>query len=400
MKIELLLITSSEGSHCTNEDTFNNLLKSNPAISINNKRLTFTDNNKKLIVKYILIVGNIVEKKQIYFHISMTLDSTSDSTREEDIEQFSGLSRAVRKTLALLNSKDNPTVIDVIWDDISLEFSLRAYPIIYEIENLLRKLIIKFMVLNVGIDWTKTATPENFKISDKIQPFQNIIYEADFIQLSNYLFTPYRTVTINQVDGALKSSLGNKKLDINFLKGFLPKSNWERYFEGKVSYRAEQLKHEWEELYALRNKIAHNRGLTKADFDKLCVLTEAIKIPLNEAISELEKGSIEVTEEQKQEILSEVDINNISLSPNEAKFLKALEDRQKRLEADSRPNSFIGFKHFLSNTLAQQDISEEEGETILNYLSDVGLIEIYKHEDKAGQYNPVSAIRITRKLVL
>ncbi len=175
------------------------------------------------------------------------------------------------------------------------------------------------------------------------------------------------------------------------LKNFLPKSNWERYFEGQVLYGAEKLKDEWQELYEIRNKIAHNRGIEKHEYDRLSNLSFQLNKILSNAITKLESGFIEVTEEQKHEIQSEID----TFKPSDAEdvFLKALDESQKWLDSNPNPNAFIGVNYFITSVLADKGLSEEEGRQILHLLKDRKIIDIYKHEDPAGLYLPASAIR-------
>lgn len=68
-------------------------------------------------------------------------------------------------------------------------YSQQAYPIIYEIENLMRQLITKFMLINAGLRWEKERTPEDVRksINDKNKE-PTVLYNVDYIQLSNFLF--------------------------------------------------------------------------------------------------------------------------------------------------------------------------------------------------------------------
>lgn len=100
------------------------------------------------------------------------------------IEAFSDLLGAVRDSTALIM-----TLPIILWDDISLYYSQQAYPIIYEIENLMRQLITKFMLINAGLRWEKERTPEDVRksINDKNKE-PTVLYNVDYIQLSNFLF--------------------------------------------------------------------------------------------------------------------------------------------------------------------------------------------------------------------
>lgn len=388
MRVEFLLITKQDDEFCNSEETFNHLLKSNASLSISKGKLTYKP--KSIQVDYQLYTGEIPSKNQRYFHMVLVYENANS---DENVENFSHLIRTLKKLLKRIDLGNAST--DIIWDDISYNYSLKAYPIINEIENLMRKLIIKFMVVNVGIDWIDTTAPDDIK--EKFQKrqksknaFQSIIYETDFIQLSQYLFNNYRTIKNNQIESIIKAANKSDELDISQLKNYLPKSNWERYFEGKINYKAEQLYNDWDELYQLRNKIAHNRGIEKTDFERIQQLSNQIKSALSEAIHKLEAGSIELSEAQKLDVMSEV--SSIKPLTIEDKIMIALGEAEEWLKSHQNPNAFIGLSFFVDKYLSDK-MERKECLDYIRIMNEKGLIDVYHQPPLVDGGYPTSAIR-------
>lgn len=126
------------------------------------------------------------------------------------------------------------------------------------------------------------------------------MYKTDFIQLSDVLFKSYRALSHNELDKVLsKNKLS--KVDVQEIKKFLPKSNWERYFSAIIEYDESRLKDKWRRLYELRNDVAHNRHIDKAKFGKIRGLTSEIKQVIEQAIEALD--SIDLKDEDKENII-------------------------------------------------------------------------------------------------
>ncbi len=302
MKVEYLIVTQQDDSFCDDETSFNNLLQANTQIIIEHKKLLFTQNKKLLEVDYGLETDIIKNKKQRYFHIKLTANDDSQ------IELFTLLIRTIKKIVERLNSNIS---VNSLWDGISRHYIIQAYPLINEVENVMRKLILKFMLVNVGMDWADERITSELKTKISTRAEQNnaktfredALHNADFIQLSSILFDKKRDKDLNQLDSLLSK---NKKGDtITFgelTKDFYPVSNWDRYFSKLIKYEGKLLEEKWKELSDLRNKIAHNKNFSKAELETVKKLHNEIIAKLNEAITELDK--VELDEQQKQKIVN------------------------------------------------------------------------------------------------
>src|SRR5688572_12149441 len=97
---------------------------------------------KGLEVEYTITTNEIPNQNQRYFHASMT----TQSLKEE--RKFLELLKMFREIVFKAGGK-----INILWDDLSTYYSSKAYPLVHQTENLLRKLISKFMLVSIGMNW-------------------------------------------------------------------------------------------------------------------------------------------------------------------------------------------------------------------------------------------------------
>ncbi len=297
LKVEYLVIIDSESTFCRDSQSFKSFLQSDSEIKISGDKFKF----RGISVGYELQESENADKNHKFFHIKLNSD-------EDNISDFSELCRSIKKLLHM-NSKNS---VQTLWDDISFYYSSRSYPMIYEIENLMRKLITKFMLTTVGLGWIKETVPDELRKSsraDNVETNINYLYETDFIQLSNFLFDEYRTLDITALIKKL-SEIETETVRADEISDFIPKSNWERYFQSHVDCEGAYLKTRWEKLYKLRCKVAHNNTFTKPDHEQTEKLVNEVKSKLLSAIQSLDKISIS---EDEREDLAEIAASNSSV---------------------------------------------------------------------------------------
>lgn len=284
LSVEYLIAIEVKGGFCNSVKSFNNLLSADGDIKIKGNTLTY----KELTVGYEVRTDELPEKAQRYFYIKLDCDDSNQ------VEDFANLLRAVR---GMANKAGGHFA--VVWDDIGFYYATLAYPKINEIENLLRKLIARFMYTSVGMEWGDTTLPDDLRDSIKRnkrnrQQGANILHETDFIQLADYLFKPYRSPTNGNelIQDRILQANSPADIDIEELKSYLPKSNWTRYFANIVNCNDSFLDKRWQKLYALRNVVAHNSMLTKSDYDEILLLISEVEQPIKEAIESLDKLNI------------------------------------------------------------------------------------------------------------
>ncbi|TBL53989.1 hypothetical protein EYY98_01955 [Obesumbacterium proteus] len=335
IRVELIAIFEKSENICTTEESFNSCLQANQDISISKNKLFY---NKKEF-KYKLQSGSIGNEHNFY---SINLSITNES----DIDSLSITIREIKKTVG----KMTKIPMQLIWDDISRFYAERAYPQISHIENVMRKLITKFMIINVGIMWASKAIPDTFKASrvEKNGNKENkenkeikklnyhILYDTDFIQLSDILFNEYRDIDVQELISKLRD-IDAKNIDENMIssiKKFIPTSNWDKHFKNLVDCDGKFLKVRWEKLYELRCKIAHNNTFSKIDADETKNLVDEILVILDKAVANLDKITVSETEKtdlasifEKATTISENVKKAISLTNNLAFLLTELYDK-------------------------------------------------------------------------
>lgn len=288
-KVEYLTIINSKEEFCKSTASFNSFLQSYDNIKINGTKIKFAG----VSFVYEIQFGDIVENVQRYFHVKFICDES------KNLEQFKAMLRAVRTLLTKASGKPP----EVLWDDISCELASKAYPRVHELENLMRKLITKFMFIKIGLTWTKEAVPK--EVSESIKSKKeagsaNYLYDVDFIQLSNFLFREYSTANSRKLVEKLGAAHKIEELDLVELQELVPRSNWERYFAPIVNCKIEYLQPRWEKLYLLRCKVAHNNLISETDFSDICLLSDEVREKLIQALEGLDR--VQVTSEQKEDV--------------------------------------------------------------------------------------------------
>ncbi len=299
MNIDYLITVETKDSLCTDIQGFKNLLKANSSISITNRTIVYRKENVLVRANYTLKYSKI-SADEIFFYFKLKFES-DDDTRE--------IRELIHKLKNNIIPRINPnkTKLDIIWNDIETKYSIQSYPIINNVENLMRKLIILFMTINVGKEWTIKNLSNS--ISQKVAKNElktNDIYKIDFIQINDVLFKKYADLDVgNNLRNVVKKIDSNELVDkteiINELSPFIPKSNWERYFENKVDYSGIELSKAWKKLYDLRNKVAHNRGIDKSDFEDIKTISGKITKAISNAIKNV--FEIQLTDDEKLNVV-------------------------------------------------------------------------------------------------
>lgn len=356
-KVEYLMTVDQKDAFCKTVAAFNNLLKTIDGVSVSKNELRFGN----LTIHCEVQTGEILSDKQRYFHLRL---SFSDESRLAEYEAFL---KSLRGVLHKASGKPPQT----LWDGISFHYALKAYPVIHELENTMRKLITKFMLISVGLGWTKEAVPKEVIESVRSKDAKldhNYLYEVDFIQLSNFLFKEYSTINSVVLIERLRKANDIADLDLTELKLAIPRSNWDRYFSGVVNCESEYLRVRWERLYERRNQIAHNRPVSRSEFDDITILYSELGPKLQQAIEALDQVTVA---EDDRELVSENAA--VSKSVGYGEFLTAwsnlhrhlfllaslaapASDRKKLLEHQNNVRSLLNFvaKRYRILTIAQR----------------------------------------------
>tara|TARA_R110002096_G_scaffold159815_1_gene325767 strand:+ start:1207 stop:2403 length:1197 start_codon:yes stop_codon:yes gene_type:complete len=289
-KVEYLVLFDANKTQCKTVAALKNLLQADSDLSIERNKVTFAKKTADLVVK----LGKKDDKAHIYFNVILKCKE------ESDLEWFSSLLRSIRRSLTLITKSTY-----VVWDDLSLYYSSQAYPLIFNIENLMRQVITKFMLTNIGLGWTKDRLPTDVQKSvNTDNKDTNYLYNVDFIQLKNFLFSENYPSHKESLIKKFKAAKDLSDLNIDEIRALIPESNWDKYFEPIVDCDAEYLKKRWGLLYELRCKVAHNKDFSKSSLEDVKKLVSDLSPILEKAISSLD--SIAVSDDEKDAVFEKV----------------------------------------------------------------------------------------------
>ncbi|WP_406821492.1 hypothetical protein ACJA3S_08575 [Pseudomonas sp. KnCO4] len=289
-RTEYLAIIETKEDFCSTVEAFNSLLQAYGSIQILPDKVKYSDST----FEYSVQKGGVSDSGQVYFHVKFT-------SKKESLSDYKKFLRLVRTILQKVSVK----IPEVIWDDVSSELCAKAYPVIHELENLMRKLITKFMIISIGASWVSSAVPKEVSDSVKVKKSQqSIIYDADFIQLANFLFKKYSTANSDKLLAKLSKANSIDDVDFSELKEMIPQSNWERYFVPLVNCNSDYLDARWRKLYDLRCIVAHNNFLSQDEFDEIIKVSAEVKEKLDEAIAGIDQ--LHVSDVQKEEVAESV----------------------------------------------------------------------------------------------
>lgn len=310
MKTELLVLVSDEESFCKSRQAFVDLLKVDSLISIAREKISYRRSERAKFVieaKFRVKTGKVKSKQERYFQL--TLESQDLSQDSNQIDDFKELCDRVRMIVGRI-SPENITV-NTLWDDVGRIYAEKSYPLINEVENLMRKLIAEFMLITVGLNWSQeTMHPD---LSKKIEnfgdtePYLNDLYKLDFIHLNHFLFEKKRDISLEEMDRILVKTEFND-VDREKIRRYIPRSNWEKYFSILIDEKESSLEKKWELLYKLRNKVAHNRHIKKEDYDKIKGLSSKIKEVITKSSEKL--SEIDLSEEDRESIIFSYNSNS------------------------------------------------------------------------------------------
>jgi len=308
--VEMLLIVNKDTSFGRSPSAYKKIIEASEEVIFSRKDLKFKDQSFNYKISEYGNNKETILVKLILRHVN-----------EDNLITFSKLTRLFKK----ISSESNLGSTQIIWDDISKYYSIKAYPLIHEIENLMRKLITKFMIHNVGLSWTKDSVPKEFsealKKSEKNTDYNehNLMYQVDFIELSDFIFNSYRELEITDL---IRKITPLEFKDINSeifseLKKIVPRTNWEKFFESNIDAKSDTIIKNWRVLYRLRCKVAHNRDFTKQDLDEVIRLTNILKPILKKAIDKTETLTIDPKEKEELTSQFENEFSNNTKSDEE-----------------------------------------------------------------------------------
>lgn len=281
--------------------------------------------------------------------------------------------------------------IECIRDDYSFILLKKSYPIIYEIENLMRKLIVKLMYSHANENWQKNEIPTNIKISSDRE--EQHILGSDFSHLSDMLFTPIEMNSNQQLYDFIRQIKCQDNIDCKELKRLVPKSNWDKYFSDLIINKDdEKLKKLLENLRIIRNMVAHNRVQVEYKFyEKLVEYSDEIIEMILNAISSLDT----VIQKNAEENAIKKLFNNKNIPYK--KFLKYYCVMEYRLYQKYQ-SEFIGEKIPKNFILKLKNKLEDEMDTDI-FLKDITDVMYFRNNLVYENIEPKPTTREVKKQI-
>lgn len=289
------------------------------------------------------------------------------STKNNDSES-NKLSGVIDFFLQKIKDVEEKTIC--LWDDRSLKFNLKLYPLIFKVENMLRALIIKFMYINLGDNWETTHTQVTPK-PEKKGKSDHVLYELDFIDLVSVLFKEKPIKDSQRLGKAIEEFMPGESIteeQINKLREFVPQNNWDRYFSEILDCKSDHFIQLLEELYQIRCKVAHNNMINKQTYhkgkghcDKLIELLKKAEDKLSDiVITEEEKKQIEASISESSESISNRNINRSFVDTTIPYELTQLERSRfnSYLEEQKRVASLLNVDHNVTHALGNTNFDK------------------------------------------
>jgi hypothetical protein len=313
--------------------------------------------------------------------------------------------------------------IYILKDDVSKDMAKELYPLINEVETMLREYLIKFGIKTYGTQfWDEMTSPEMREYKKRtisnLSEFEQQVYLCEskkdkketldlsmfcleFRHVGEIIYKPIYTVS------ELEKEINNSK-DINELKKKIA-GNYDSFF--KETFKDKGFQEKWEKLVKIRHKVAHNSLFTKEKLKEGKGLAEEIINIIDNAIKELDKKQFMFKQPQVNEPNSvgksedmimyvQPDINEVVFMDQkysiitEDKLLEELERSEEQLKYSNR-YTYVGLRSFVTKVLAEKNYAIGPSYAIINKLNEEKKIEIYKEFDE--QQGDVKAIRIYRE---
>ena len=206
-----------------------------------------------------------------------------------------------------LKSDTKADSVFLICDGVSERIAGDIYPRLHQIETRLRRYLIRFFLRVVGDQWLKVTAPRDViaKVATRMnsnrdkwdQLLVNDLYYMDFYELGLLItrqstgFNDYSQIIERVQSISTVDQLEELQRDIE--------SNYTKYF--RDTFMQHRFHNLWQDLYQIRNKVAHNSILTSDDLAKV----DQSIAQLNSILEAAESKMVDVELTHEEEFLIE-----------------------------------------------------------------------------------------------
>lgn len=208
--------------------------------------------------------------------------------------------------------------IRILSDDVSAHISNQIYPLVFRIENRLRRFVVKFFITKIGLSWFDISVPREVKDKVKIRKENEPVLTKtglvdsdvgliDFNELGEIITR--QTSVYSKVEDVVERIASATSLEElrNEVTGHYPK-----YF--KDIFEKKNFESKWKTLFEIRNKVAHCNYVFERDLQQVIELTEELDGIFADAESKFDEA-----------ILSKIELQAISKALTEVAEQEAIE---------------------------------------------------------------------------
>ncbi len=353
-------------------------------------------------------------------------------------KDFAALEKFRLPLLEHIRGKLEFSHVRILADTVSTEVANILYPQINLVESRLRRYLSKFFIQRVGLNWWKLSATRlmNEKVKtrrDQLTDKMSSLVEmdvnlVDFDDLGELIYK--QTTGFNNTEAMVAKVLEIKTYgELKELQGEL-QGNYTKYF--KKFFQDKHFKHKWQELYRIRNKVAHHGTFYANELERGERLCEDLLLIITEAESQIDKLVFSVEDKQaireavndqiqqaqhEEEPLEHVEVESDAQSTGPTvyrakvtgpKIIGKIElpvdrSREKALdeptmlyllegETSKSYNDYVGLKWFVTQHLVDKGFAVNSSYSLANVLIDQGKIEMYDVTNSHGY--TVKAIRV------
>ncbi|MCT4562375.1 MAG: HEPN domain-containing protein [Crocinitomicaceae bacterium] len=287
----------------------------------------------------------------------------------------------------------------VLTDEVSSRIACEIYPKVNNVENALRKYLMKFFITKLGPSWWNVTADSEMKKKVNTRKNNEQVF-ANYIDNRAFLidFGELGKIVHSQSSGFIsREDIVSKVLELDETEEAIKKlkteleSNYTKFF--KDTFKTNNFQQKWEELEKLRHKVAHNNLFTKFDLDRAEELTISLSEIINTANESIDTIQFNLDEKDilKENITQNLETYEVITVEELLRKLGESETWAKRTR-----DNFVGLKHFVTNYLGSIGYDYRSSYDLINQLEDEGFVELYEYQGKNNLY-PVTAIRSVRQ---
>ena len=288
----------------------------------------------------------------------------------------------------LHDSKFKP--LYVLKDTVSEEISKELYPLLYQVENSLRRYLIKFMSTRIGHDWWDSTVTNEVSTKAKMRKrnervfssyINNETYLIDFGELGEIIFAQTsgfvtREDIVEKITRMKESSEAVKELKSQV------QTNYQRFF--KENFADAGFQDLWRGFEKIRNKIAHSNLFTIEDLTEGKKLAEELLRIIEHADSE--NQTVEITNQEREAIQERVmERSHKTTEVTEEVFLSELKSEEEYF--NQIDNGFVGLARFTNIHLGTKGYDYYSVRDVCRALKDKGKIEIYYVPNEGSEFD-------------